>query len=154
MLGRLRAIHVENYRCFRDPFELEFRPLTLVYGWNNAGKSTAVRLVRLLGDSVEESARAPLDPLGDTTYRELVWKPAVAKPGPLRFRLEWSDDEPRNATWRLDYDRDIGRMYVRELELLNFPVQFQPYVANGPDAVNKDAGRLFPRMATPFPSPH
>ena len=118
MLGRLHAIHVENYRCFRDPFALELRPLTLVYGWNNAGKSTATRLVRLLGDSVEESARAPLDPLGDTTYRDLVWKPAVAKPGPLRFGLEWSDDEPRRANWRLDYDRDIGRMYVRELELL------------------------------------
>ena len=118
MLGRLRAINVENYRCFRDPFQLELRPLTLVYGWNNAGKSTAVRLVRLLGDSIKDSARAPLDPLGDTTYRDLVWKPAVTKPGPLRFGLEWSDDGPTRATWRLDYDRDVGRMYVRELDLL------------------------------------
>lgn len=117
MSGRLRAITVENYRCFRDPFRLELRPLTLVYGWNNAGKSTAARLVRLLGASVEASARAPLDAPGDATYRDLVWKPAVTKPGPLRFSLEWPDAEPRRASWRLDYDRDAGRMYVRELEL-------------------------------------
>lgn len=117
MSDRLSAITVENYRCFRDPFRLELRPLTLVYGWNNAGKSTAVRLIRLLGDSVEESARAPLDPLGDTTYRDLVWRPAVTKPGPLRFGLEWSAGEPRRANWRLDVDRETERMYVRELEL-------------------------------------
>lgn len=118
MPGRLHAITVENYRCFRDHFRLELRPLTLVYGWNNAGKSTAVRLIRLLGDSVEDSARAPLDPLGDITYRDLVWRPAVTKPGPLRFGLEWSEGALRQATWRLDYDREVGRMYVRELDLL------------------------------------
>ncbi len=117
MSSRLSAITVENYRCFRDPFRLEVRPLTLVYGWNNAGKSTAVRLIRLLGDSVEDSARAPLDPLGDMTYRDLVWRPAVTKPGPLRFGLEWSEGEPRRANWRLDVDRETERMYVRELEL-------------------------------------
>lgn len=117
MPSRLSAITVENYRCFREPFTLELRPLTLVYGWNNAGKSTAVRLIRLLGDSVEDSARAPLDPLGDMTYRDLVWRPAITKPGPLRFSLEWSQGEPRRATWRLDFDRETERMYVRELEL-------------------------------------
>lgn len=85
MSGRLRAITLENYRCFRDPFRLELRPLTLLYGWNNAGKSTAARLIRLLRDSLDANARAPLDAPGDTTYRDLVWKPAVTKPGPLRF---------------------------------------------------------------------
>lgn len=115
----LRAITVENYRSFKDHFRLELRPLTLVYGWNNAGKSAAVRLIKLLGDSLRDNARAPLDPIGGPTYRDLVWKPAFTKPGPLRFGLEWSGGDPRQATWRFDYDRDASRMYVRELELVD-----------------------------------
>lgn len=113
----LQAITVENYRSFKEPFRLELRPLTLVYGWNNAGKSAAVRLVKLLGDSLRDTARAPLDPIGGPTYRDLVWKPAITKPGPLRFGLEWSGGEPKRVDWRFDYDRDAGRMYVRELEI-------------------------------------
>ena len=116
----LRAITVENYRCYREPFRLDLRPLTLLYGWNNAGKSTAARLIRALGRSVDERARAPLDTGDGLGYRDLVWKPAVTKPGALRFGLEWQDVSggPINtARWRLDLDRDTGRMYVRELDL-------------------------------------
>jgi hypothetical protein len=119
MHGPLQAITVENYRSFKEPFRLELRPLTLVYGWNNAGKSAAVRLVKLLGDSLRDNARAPLDPIGGPTYRDLVWKPAITKPGPLRFGLEWRGGQPARADWRFDYDRDAGRMYVRELEIID-----------------------------------
>lgn len=116
MKDRLRTIRVENYRCFREPFELELRPLTFIYGWNNSGKSAATRLVKLLGDSLEEKARAPLDLDGGLTYRDLVWKPAVADPGPLRFALDWGNGED-SAEWRLDFDRALSRMYVRELRV-------------------------------------
>lgn len=114
----LRAITVENYRCFREPFRLALRPLTLLYGWNNAGKSTAARLVRALGRSVDEHARVPLDTGDGLGYRDLVWKPAVTKPGALRLGLEWREGSADiTACWRLDLDRDTNRMIVRELEL-------------------------------------
>jgi hypothetical protein len=119
MHGSLQAITVENYRSFKEPFRLELRPLTLVYGWNNAGKSAVVRLVKLLGDSLRDNARAPLDPIGGPIYRDLVWKPAITKPGPLRFGLEWREGDPTRADWRFDYDRDASRMYVRELEIID-----------------------------------
>jgi len=118
----LRAITVENYRCFCEPMRLELRPLTLLYGPNNAGKSTAAGLIELLGRSVAASARAPLDSSADLGYRDLVWRPAETKPGALRFALEWDDSAcnraPLRARWRLDLDRDRDRMYVRELELV------------------------------------
>lgn len=117
----LRAITVENYRCFREPFRLDLRPLTLLYGWNNAGKSAAVRLVRALGRSVNEDARAPLDTGDEFGYRDIVWRPFVKKPGALRFGLEWQEDGSPTvdrARWRLDLDRDTDQMYVRELELI------------------------------------
>lgn len=150
----LRAITVENYRSFRDPFRLELRPLTLLYGWNNAGKSTAARLIRTLGRSVDERARAPLDTGDDLGYRDLVWKPAVTKPGALHFGLEWQDtpgDTIQAARWRLDLDRDTSRMYVRELELTGTcELRLRAYRAAGPDLYTTSSPESLQPFQVPF----
>ncbi len=44
----LESLHLENYRCF-DKHEVPFHELTVVVGANNAGKSTLVEAIRLLG---------------------------------------------------------------------------------------------------------
>ena len=44
---RLLSIRCENYLAFARPVEVELRPLTLVLGRNNSGKSALVRLIRL-----------------------------------------------------------------------------------------------------------
>ncbi len=51
-LERPVAIEVERFRSFRDRQVIELRPLTLLFGENNKGKSAALRLVPLLADSV------------------------------------------------------------------------------------------------------
>ncbi len=60
-MPQLRAIYAERYRCFYERSTLELRPLTLLYGRNNVGKSALLRLLPLLGASVEERSTAPLD---------------------------------------------------------------------------------------------
>lgn len=45
------AITVRRYRCFVDPTRLELRPITLLFGVNNSGKSALLRLLPLLSDS-------------------------------------------------------------------------------------------------------
>lgn len=47
----LRSFSVENYRAFMAPTTLELRPLTLLFGYNNAGKSALLRWLPLLADS-------------------------------------------------------------------------------------------------------
>ena len=44
MLDRL---HLKNFRCFKD-HQVPFRPVTLIVGRNNAGKSTIVEALRLV----------------------------------------------------------------------------------------------------------
>ncbi|MEU7689017.1 AAA family ATPase [Microbispora hainanensis] len=39
----LISFTVENYRCFAKPQKVELRPITVVLGRNNSGKSALVR---------------------------------------------------------------------------------------------------------------
>jgi hypothetical protein len=45
--ARLLSVRCENYLAFARPVEIELRPLTLILGRNNSGKSALVRLIRL-----------------------------------------------------------------------------------------------------------
>jgi hypothetical protein len=57
---RLASVSVENYRSFVDPTKIEIRPLTLLFGYNSAGKSAAIRLLPILAASTRLGEVAPL----------------------------------------------------------------------------------------------
>ncbi|AVS92699.1 hypothetical protein C8246_13855 [Paracidovorax avenae] len=70
------TLQVEGYRVFRDRVDLEIRPLTLIYGRNQAGKSTLLRLLPALGDSV--FGNVPVFDLSSpslmgASFKELGW---------------------------------------------------------------------------------
>lgn len=48
------VIQVENYRAFSTKTRFELRPLTLLFGYNSAGKSALLRLLPLIRDSIEQ----------------------------------------------------------------------------------------------------
>ncbi|MEM9459948.1 MAG: hypothetical protein AAGF11_37580 [Myxococcota bacterium] len=96
MPPRLKAVSVRHYRCFAQEFRLELRPLTLIYGRDNAGKSAAVRLIGLLADSVRDSARAPLDFGGEAgggaSFDDILWKGIPEDERPIIWlTLEWEE---------------------------------------------------------------
>lgn len=57
MIGGIR---VENFRSFVDSGELELKPLTVFVGRNSSGKSSILRLLPLLKQSVIEETREPI----------------------------------------------------------------------------------------------
>lgn len=50
-----------NYRCFDEPQVVELRPLTVVLGRNNSGKSALVRAPLVLRTGIHTLSPAPLD---------------------------------------------------------------------------------------------
>ena len=44
----IRSITLKNYRCFEDS-QISFKNLTLIVGSNNAGKSTLIEAMRVIG---------------------------------------------------------------------------------------------------------
>lgn len=72
------AITLRNYRSFAAPVRLELRPITLLFGENNAGKSALLRALPLLADSTEPRASGPLKlesaAVRGSTFQDLRWK--------------------------------------------------------------------------------
>lgn len=96
----LPTIQLVSHRCFRDRADFELRPLSLLYGRNQAGKSTLIRLLPLLGDALA-SNRGPLDmtspALRGATFKELGW----LGPG-MESTLRFTFSTSAGAAIRLD----------------------------------------------------
>ncbi|MCP4697326.1 MAG: AAA family ATPase [Gammaproteobacteria bacterium] len=58
---KINRFEVENYRSFVERTVIELKPLTLLFGYNNAGKSALLRALPLLADSLDSKAGTPLN---------------------------------------------------------------------------------------------
>ncbi len=90
----LSAVAVTNYRSFVDPTRLELRPLTLVFGQNNSGKSVLLRLLPWLADSASADSRGPLDltsrAVRGASFAELCTRPPLSSRPDIRVDLDWA----------------------------------------------------------------
>lgn len=119
--GRLSpptSLAVSRYRAFAGDEVLPLRPLTLLYGRNNAGKSALARLFGILGASVTDKAVGALVvPQGDRgiDLADTVWQ---GDPGDysMSLTLRWSDGELRVARYLFDRGEEQAAT-IRELEL-------------------------------------
>jgi len=90
----ITAITIENFKGIRDPIRIEFKPITLLFGPNSAGKST---IVQALHYAREIFGRRNLDP--DTT---IAGGKAVNLGG---FKtLIYNNDLMRTVSFRIDLD--------------------------------------------------
>jgi hypothetical protein len=74
---KLLSFGCSNYKAFREETRLELRPLTLLFGKNNSGKSALLRLPRLLLRAISTRARGgfpiEVDGLGfGGNFREML----------------------------------------------------------------------------------
>jgi len=122
-MSRLDTITIAGYKSFAVPTPFELRPLTLLYGRNNAGKSALLRLLPVLASSVAPDASAPLVLSGragrDAHYREILWQGQGHRR--LALTLRWKDGGHITATDRfiLDFIDKIDQVVVRKLEILD-----------------------------------
>lgn len=89
----LSAFNVENYRSFADRTRIELRPLTLLFGYNNSGKSALVRALPLIADSMKPDVTGPLN-LDSAAARETPFAGLLSKSTglkTLRLGLEFPD---------------------------------------------------------------
>jgi len=57
----LTRLSLSNYRCFEDTQDIELRPLTILLGRNNSGKSALARAPLVWSTGVRTDSSAPLD---------------------------------------------------------------------------------------------
>lgn len=105
-----------NYRSFAQRRHIDLRPITLLYGWNNAGKSALVRLLAMLGDSVLPTSPGPLDTSRALDrgggFQSMLSKYALQAdldPDALQIGLRWDDGFQGDFELKLSSD---GLQYV------------------------------------------
>lgn len=123
---------LHRFRSFDQPEALPLRPITLVMGANNAGKSAVLRAIATMGASLVPRVGAPLAvPPADP--RTLAWQ-GRAELYDWQLGLRWSEGTVREVRWTLDASstRDL---YVRQIDVRR---------ADGPPLVAREeaSGRL------------
>jgi hypothetical protein len=114
----LSAFRVRKYRCFAEWNEIKLRPLTLVFGYNNVGKSALIRFLPGLAESV----RADVGPLhlGGSAFRDASFSDVAWRGMPeTEFELSWSGGEECRWLLRHDPSKGPGAHWVDELEFSN-----------------------------------
>lgn len=115
---RLSQVSLENYRSFVDEATLELRPLTLLFGYNSAGKSAAVRLLPILAASASAGAAATLaldtQAARGASFRDILSRQSAAMT--LTIRLRFTD--PPEALQVEYLVRDLPDRQVQIVERL------------------------------------
>jgi len=114
------SITLTNYRSFAGPVRLELRPITLLYGINNAGKSALLRALPLLADSVATTAIDPLDlespAARGSSFQDLRWKGIEEdEDRDLGVSFQWAD--AKQADFFLHWEDLWSRLIIRRFVL-------------------------------------
>lgn len=114
---RLFTLKLRAFRTFRDETSLDIRPLTLLYGFNQAGKSTLLRLLALLADSLQAGA-GPLDlqspALRGATFKELGWLGQAPNLSPWLTLM--APGQPNDSVFKIQF-ADANGLIVNRLHL-------------------------------------
>jgi predicted ATPase len=82
---RLEKLRIKNFKAFADWTEIQIKPITILYGWNSAGKSSVGRLLVWLSQSFSRRSKSPLfledkSIFSDQGYGDLVSFGVTGKP--------------------------------------------------------------------------
>ena len=120
---RFAGVSVENYRSFVDHTNIELRPLTLLFGYNSAGKSAALRVLPIVAASTGPNQSVPLaldsEAARGASFKDLLSRQSSSPT--LNLGLSFSDQNASNLYVRLDIrdltDRQtqiVERIEIRE----------------------------------------
>lgn len=87
----LSGVRLRNYRAFVREVSISLRPLTLLFGYNSAGKSALLRALPLIAESIRSSSGPlALDKLAarGSTFREVRTRWSAGDH--MSFGLDWS----------------------------------------------------------------
>lgn len=122
----LSSISLHNFRAFAGWQSLDLRPITLLFGSNNSGKSALLRSLPLIADSIPTGERANMGALNlkssaarGASFKDLLWKGRAPEEGEeLELEFEWSDtEEIARAKYLLRWREEINSAAVVRLEM-------------------------------------
>ncbi|MCW2365964.1 putative ATPase [Sphingobium sp. B7D2B] len=117
----ISKIYIERFKCF-DAIELALGQLTLLTGYNAAGKSSSIQPLLLLAQALRQLPIDTVLPLSGPLVRLGSAGDVVNANvnGDLMIRI--TDKNTDSVTWAFAHDRDLGRQELR-LKYSQYPVE-------------------------------
>lgn len=121
----INSIKFENFRSFVDGVDVQMRPLTLLFGYNSAGKSALLRGLPLIAASLRTQERSPValvcPAARQATFSDLLPHQALSASRRLgiglSFRLrEAGVIKEGFITWHVRDLPDLKQQVIEELE--------------------------------------
>lgn len=99
-----KSISMSQFKAFATLQTLHLRPLTLIFGENNVGKSAALRLLALMADSLSLDLKGVFDAnseaLMGASLPALLWKGIKDEQDKdFRLRIEWGDSSSSSTVY-------------------------------------------------------
>jgi hypothetical protein len=122
----ISSITIENFKGIKEPIRVDFKPITLLFGPNSAGKST---IVQALHYALEIFERNNLDPdrtsIGGKAvdlggFETLVNNHDVSKPIRLKIELDLQDED---LPQYFDGYEDMGLARFSEKQIAEIPMR-------------------------------
>lgn len=151
----LSTLRLKNFRCFQDTGPIPFRPLTVLIGENNSGKSTLIDAILLAkqtvgGNSIESglvTAGEEVDLGGffdivrggfKSREREFSITLGMDWEGEVPFHLFWGDKNPKSGKMtfetRFGFDAEMGLPMTLSSTILQDGVKVAEIVKEGKTA--------------------
>lgn len=113
---QLSEFHVERYRNFLESSHVPLRPLTLLFGYNSAGKSALLRLLPLLAESgrprevgLTEPLALDSEPARGASYRDLRCRYTERNEMTLGATWGGADGNSTRLSWSFKEDPRRGK---------------------------------------------
>lgn len=124
---KLTGMTIENFKGISKPVHIDFKPVTLLFGPNSAGKSTIVQALHYAREIFE---RGNVDPDRTLTggenldlggFKTLVHNHELSRPVVMKFELDIEADQlPEYRDWVED---DTGAVHYFESDFYEIPAR-------------------------------
>lgn len=125
-INRLKSIRLTNFRCFKRPQEIYFKPITLIYGQNSSGKSSIIRSLQWI--------QKMASPGWELEFNRLVHQHQPDTAIEISYGLEMADDSDLYSASARDHSilwRLRKQLRCSEITLKVGPITALPAMAEG-----------------------
>lgn len=113
-------IEVESYRSFESKQSLYLRPLTLLFGKNNAGKSALLRVLPIVGDSLFSKGMTPIDmgspAVRGARFQDLKWQ-GEGRSSTIDFSFGWNSGSIESYDIEISYEDRWNRIIPQSVSV-------------------------------------
>lgn len=126
-MSRLSAIELTRWRAFESTQRIELHPITLLFGWNNTGKSALLRALPVIADSARPDAVTPLNLKSPAaraaSFRDVSW---CGERKGLSLALEWeAEGSPARYEVGLQLDDERPDQPVMRVDRFSWSDRFE-----------------------------